>query len=177
MPHLWSRIQQTARLTAEITVGLLLAGQVFAGAAVPEGIAACTVIVSDSERLACYDRASGRVSGPEVRADGASESKSTPMAAPAAPATAVVAGTAKSGATGSDSMIDSVWGFNPDSDRYTIRLYRPNYLQVASYSSRPNKGPFKELFNGESLIDYDWKQNVFGIGVTLNDILDRADER
>ncbi len=46
-----------------------------------------------------------------------------------------------------DSMIDSVWGFNPDSGRYTIRLYRPNYLQVASYSSHPNVKPFQVLFD------------------------------
>jgi phospholipase A1 len=25
---------------------------------------------------------------------------------------------------------------------------------------------------GESMIDYNWKQNVFGIGIALNDVLD-----
>ncbi len=45
------------------------------------------------------------------------------------------------------SMIESLWGFNPDSDRYTIRLYRPNYLQIASYSTHPNEQPFRELFD------------------------------
>jgi phospholipase A1 len=44
-------------------------------------------------------------------------------------------------------MIDTAWGFNPDSSRYTIDLYRPNYLQFARYSSRPNSEPFQELFD------------------------------
>ena len=44
-------------------------------------------------------------------------------------------------------MIDAAWGFNPDSSRYTIDLYRPNYLQFARYSSQPNNQPFQELFD------------------------------
>ncbi len=45
------------------------------------------------------------------------------------------------------SMIDIAWGFNPGADRYTIALYRPNYLQVVRYSDRPNNVSFQELFD------------------------------
>ena len=44
-------------------------------------------------------------------------------------------------------MIDEAWGFNPDSNRYSIDVYRPNYLLLASYSSRKNNEPFLSLFD------------------------------
>jgi hypothetical protein len=99
---------------------------------------------SDQERLACYDRASGRVATPVAAVGSGTEPKWAPISVPAAPATAI---TPKPWAMDPDSMIESVWGFDATSERYTIRLYRPNYLQIASYSTRPHEQPFKELFN------------------------------
>ena len=70
------------------------------------------------------------------------------MKAPTAPA-------AKPEASGSSaildpapmSMIDAAWGFDPASERYALSLYRPNYLKLARYSSRPNEAPFDVLFD------------------------------
>jgi phospholipase A1 len=125
-----------------LAFGLALAG------AAPEpassaGLAACSAIAADAERLACYDRLSGRA------ANTASEAASVPMSAPpAAPASASPAPLAGAAvAAGAASLLDSAWGFNPDSGRYLIRLYRPNYLQLARYSSNPNAAPFDLDFN------------------------------
>lgn len=70
------------------------------------------------------------------------------MTAPAAPggARAGSAGTLPAQAT-EPSLIDAAWGFDPDSDRYSIQLYRPNYLLLASHSTRPNEAPFELLFD------------------------------
>ena len=125
-----------------------------ARAATPD-LAACAAIALDQERLACYDRVSGRAPGPSAMAPA-----SIPMEAPAAPVAGSVAATAvtpKSDAKWpgapasvehtSTSMIDEAWGFNPDSSRYGIDVYRPNYLLLASYSSRKNNEPFLSLFD------------------------------
>ncbi len=45
------------------------------------------------------------------------------------------------------SLIDAAWGLDPDSSRYLISLYRPNYFLPARYSDRPNEAPFDVLFN------------------------------
>ena len=114
----------------------------------PADIEACAAIAADLERLACYDRASGR---PATAARSAEQAQAAaPMTAPAAgsqvkPAPDAAAGPDATAATA--SLIDAAWGFDPASPRYGIDLYRPNYLQLASYSSRPNDGPFKTLFD------------------------------
>ena len=111
-------------------------------AALPADLAACSAIASDAQRLACYDRASGR-----LRAQTA-DAQSVPMTAPAAPLgeSAAADPLLASGPT-EPSLLDTAWGFGPNSDRYSIQLYRPNYFMVASYSSRPNEAPFELLFD------------------------------
>jgi len=105
----------------------------------PAGLSACAAIASDGERLACYDRISGRVAKAPPAPD--STPMSAPAAEPAVPAPTTIA------AASPPSLIDAAWGFNADSDRYLIRLHRPNYLQFARYSSNPNYEPFGVLFN------------------------------
>jgi phospholipase A1/A2 len=122
-------------LFAGLGILLLVAAQSLAQAASGD-LAACAAIGSDLERLACYDRAAGRAPSPLA----APPAERTAMSAPAAagrtqPATAV-----------SDSLIEAAWGFNPDSSRYAIGLYRPNYLQLVRYSDRQNDEPFNALF-------------------------------
>ena len=133
------------RLVAFIGLGFVLAfnGEAQARTA-PSSIAACVTIKTDSARLACYDRASRRVGAAQPE----SESTRTVQAAPTAvPAAATSTDPSAIVSPAPTSMIDTAWGFNPDSSRYTIDLYRPNYLQFARYSSRPNNPPFQELFN------------------------------
>ena len=103
-------------------------------------------IKADSARLACYDRASRRIgtAQPEPEPEPTRTVQAAPTAGPVAatstdPSVIVI--------PAPTSMIDTAWGFNPDSSRYTIDLYRPNYLQFARYSSRPNNPPFQELFD------------------------------
>jgi phospholipase A1 len=47
-----------------------------------------------------------------------------------------------------------------------------------TWTSSPILGPLRGYVSaftgyGESMIDYDWNQNTVGIGVALNDLLDR----
>jgi phospholipase A1 len=118
----------------------LLAPPVALAKAPATGIAACAGIAADLDRLACYDRASGRklAAKPTSKAPTAAQAPAerTALAAPAAADT-----------TASGSRIDAAWGFRPDSDRNLISLYRPNYLLVGRYSDRPNEAPFDVLFN------------------------------
>lgn len=120
------------------TFGVAAAGQAFGQEARPN-FNDCALLDADRERLECYDRASGRTAAPRTPPE------HTTVTIPPAPADTESA--APPGATpGPDSMIDAAWRFNPDSPRYTIGLYRPNYLQFARYSDRPNDAPFKVLF-------------------------------
>ena len=128
-----------ARLGAALLgIGLAAGGGPTLGAPgpAPDAIAGCAAISADQARLACYDRLSGR-------ADTAATGPSAERTAMSAPPAAV---TPESPMATSDSLIDAAWGFSPNSSRYTISLYRPNYLQVASYSSRPNDAAFEQLF-------------------------------
>jgi len=105
----------------------------------PPAAASCASIGSDAERLACYDRASGRAA-PAARSD-----EAKPAAAPAAAAAAAPApGTTR-------SLIDAAWGFDPGSTRYAIDLFNPNYILAARYSDRVNYQPFSPLFDAAAL--------------------------
>jgi phospholipase A1/A2 len=77
----------------------------------------CTLITSEKERLACYDRVAGFSAAPDA-------------AAPDRP-----------------SMIDTAWGFAPGSNRHMISLYRPNYIQPVRYSDDVNQAPFSPIFD------------------------------
>jgi phospholipase A1 len=105
----------------------------------PPSIAECAAIVADLERLACYDRASGRTRAVPPTPDKPAAPEPSPAVAekPAALATGP-------GATG--SLIDAAWDFDPDSTRYSIRLYNPNYLLFARYTDNVNNAPFTPVF-------------------------------
>ena len=119
------------------TLGLaLVLGIPVLSQAAPGDFTACAAIGSDQQRLACYDRASGRA--PAILPQAPAER--TALSAPAA------AGEPRPLTSESDSLIERAWGFRPDSGRYAIGLYRPNYLLLASYSSRPNDAAFEQLF-------------------------------
>jgi phospholipase A1/A2 len=102
-------------------------GAVFAQEVSPS-IAECAAMDADAERLACYDRVSGRI--------------------PAAPATpdqpSIAVPVGKRPAIG--SLIDTAWGFEPESDRYALNLYNPNYFLLARYTNKVNTAPFSPVF-------------------------------
>lgn len=135
-----------SRASALLVTSLLIGGPGLTQAAA-SGIADCAAIAADRERLGCYDRASGRATAaqPAPQTRSARTALTAPAAAPRARALTAAPATVFDPAPG--SMIDTAWGFNPGAERYTIALYRPNYLQVARYSDRPNKVPFQALFN------------------------------
>jgi phospholipase A1/A2 len=151
MTHLWYPPRPAACLAALLGIASAILAPALAQAAAPR-IADCATIAADPDRLACYDRAAGRVARVPATSgtDPVRSAQAAPMKAPTAPA-------AKPEASGSStildpapmSMIDAAWGFAPDSERYTLSLYRPNYLKLARYSSRPNEAPFDTLFDAQ----------------------------
>ena len=95
------------------------------------GLAACAGVADDADRLACYDRASGRVSPPAPAVSTVSET-----AMPAA-------GYGQSAARG--SFLSQHWELDEADKRGTFR-FRPhndNYLLLASLNSAPNGAPFR----------------------------------
>lgn len=124
---------------------------------------ACAAIADNQGRLACYDRAAASAA-PVTAATRAGAAKSQPMTAPpitagnAAPAvTPAESGPGPAVVPSSppaSSLLGTAWALSPDSARYGINLYRPNYLLFARYSDNPNEHPFTPLFPSGDL-DFD----------------------
>lgn len=114
----------------------------------------CTVIQSDQARLECYDRVAGRAPAASTQPLAQSVER-TAMAAPAAPNTGVVRAATDDA---SPSLIQRAWALTPDSERYAIGFYQPNYLLVANYTDRINKRPFSPLFSALEVEEQDLDQ-------------------
>ena len=108
-------------------------------------LADCHVIESAAERLACYDRISGRAQ-PAAKAQAAIAPAPTPAPAPAA-ATAP-AGPAHVAAAGlKPSAMQEAWGLTPDAPRTGLSYYHPNYILVANHTNHVNNQPFAPIAN------------------------------
>ena len=133
--------------TALLGAALLsLAGGVQAQGAAAS-LAACAAIAADAERLACFDKLSGRTPAPAVPTKPEAAAISAPAAATAAdsPPTTLAAPAV---AGGSGSMYDKAWSFDPSSPRYDISLYAPNYFLFGRYTNDLNTAPFDPLVGG-----------------------------
>ncbi len=102
-------------------------------------LAECREIASDRDRLACFDRMTGRAAG----APSSAAPSATSSATPSAPELAA-AGTAP--AKAATSILGTSWGLDPGSDRYAIGFYNSNYLLPVRYTERVNNRPFSPLF-------------------------------
>jgi len=134
-----------------LAIAFAVPGAVLAGAP-PGRLTACAAIEADLERLACYDRATGRRAAAKPATPGAVAGTAGRVVAQdvtVAPAPAAVqdAAPATRAAAAPASLLDTAWGLEPDSSRYLISLYRPNYFLLGRYSDRPNEAPFDVLFN------------------------------
>jgi phospholipase A1 len=45
------------------------------------------------------------------------------------------------------TLIDTAWGFRPDSKAAYVRLHQPNYLLLARYTTDVNTAPYRPLFD------------------------------
>lgn len=131
---------QRVGLGALLVAGLGATSAVLAQTA-PPSIAECAAIDADVERLACYDRASGRAA---TRGVTPAQPAAREIQAPAPPTPSAEIGGA-SPAIGA-SMIDAAWGFDPGSTPYSIALYDANYLLFARYSNNVDDQPFSPAF-------------------------------
>lgn len=107
-------------------------------------LAGCSAIPGDAERLACYDRVSGR---PEPDAE-------TPPAPQVAPKAEVQPGLPPAVAPPAPdenellSALSRHWELDDDAKRgaFLFRPHRPNYFLPLKYSSAPNNTPFQNAF-------------------------------
>jgi phospholipase A1 len=124
--------------------------------------AECLSVPGESARLACFERAVGEA----ARAAGAVRAeREAPVEAQAAAPEPV-----------QPSLIDTAWGFLPESRKAYVRLHQPNYLLFARYSSDVNRGPYEPLFEafGE---DYDFENVEAKFQVSVKGRLATTDDR
>jgi len=134
--------------TALVGAALMATHTLAAAQAAPSALAECAAISSDNDRLACYDRLSGRAGRPstDTNRDAAA---ATPAPATAGSATAAAAAAALAPvAAGGGSMYDKAWAFDPSSARYEISLYAPNYFLLGRYTTSLNTAPYQPLIDG-----------------------------
>ncbi len=139
-------------------LALLIGLAVMTGAqARTSDFAACAGIADDQRRLACYDHAAN-LARPATKPN--HTAKSQPMQTPPTKTLAETSAGSTPEATAAPvnppapSLLGTAWAQSPDSARYGINLYRPNYLLFARYSDNPNEHPFTPLFPpGELHVD------------------------
>jgi phospholipase A1 len=141
-----------------VTAAMLAAAAPFAGAAAAVPGAECLSLPDESARLACFDRAIGeaaRAAAGGVETPGEASSGPPATAAPvAAPSLGEAA--APAAAPETPSLIETAWGFRPDSRKAYVRLHQPNYILFARYTTDVNREPYEPLFEAFAE-DYDFE--------------------
>jgi phospholipase A1 len=141
------------RPAAGVLGALLVAAAPVAGAAAAVPGTECLAIPDEAARLACFDRVVGEAAHAAGDADAAGEAPASPsQTAAAAPAP----DRAGQPATPRPSLLDTAWGFRPDSRKAYVRLHEPNYLLFARYTSDVNRDPYEPLFDAFAQ-DYDFE--------------------
>jgi phospholipase A1 len=158
--------------SAGLAGAFIVAAAPMAGAAAAVPGAECLSVPGESARLACFERAVGAAARDQA---GATEAAS---AARVEPATALAPAAAQAAAPEpvQPSLIETTWGFLPDSRKAYVRLHQPNYLLFARYSSDVNRGPYEPLFEafGE---DYDFENVEAKFQVSVKGRLATTDDR
>ena len=123
------RVISSARLVPLLSIAILfLVAARVSPAATPSDLEQCAAIVSDEERLKCYDALTGKgpvVPEPEREAPSPPASEQTPEAA-------------------APSALARHWELDDSTQTGTFRLrpHKPNYLLPFRYSTSPNSQPF-----------------------------------
>ena len=137
------------RLLRRAPLALLCAGLIAPAQAVSladwEG---CSAIVSDVDRLACYDRVSGR-SQPEAVQP--SEPAPQPVAEPAQVAPTEEAAVAQPTTLLEPKFMSALsrhWELDNEAKQgaFLFRAHHPNYILPVKYTTAPNEAPFQEEF-------------------------------
>jgi phospholipase A1/A2 len=108
----------------------------------PTDIRACTAIESDSQRLACYDKATGRNGLP------AAQKRNEPVTAPSSNVFSHEQSAASSESNGTASapisLLDSRWELSPESKlgTFNLRGYKPIYVLPVFATSNQNNLPY-----------------------------------
>ncbi len=114
----------------------------------PAALEQCHAIADAGERLACYDRVSGR-------ADPAPDAGLAATPTLAHPGDEQPGGEPTAAASGEErpSILDAAWRQTADSDRYPISMYHANYILPLRYTNRANDEPFSPVFDAADIPD------------------------
>jgi len=171
---------RAARLPpAAFGAAMLVAAAPLAGAAAAVPGAECLSLPDESARLACFDRAIGeaaRAAGQHEAPGEASAAAQTTAAAAASPAPGETATPVAAPETPTPSLIDTAWGFLPDSRKAYVRLHQPNYLLFARYTTDVNREPYEPLFEAFAE-DYDFEDVEAKFQISIKGRLATTEDR
>ncbi len=147
-----------------------------AGAAPPpaDALAACTGIIDDAARLACYDRIARPDLRPELQPE-LQPAAGVPQQGTAA--SPVVTQAATTSTATEASLLDDRWALGKSDTRFDLRAHRPSYFLLGRYSTAPNKTPASPTQPAPSAaLDIDRLESKYQISmkVKLFDVAENA---